>query len=83
MNLSDMEIPALKHNFKPGIYKHYKGKLYRLIAVGRHSETLEEMVLYQELYGDQAYWVRSARMWDEMVESGGYTVKRFEWVREN
>ena len=83
MNLSDMEIPALKYNFKPGIYKHYKGKLYRLIAVGRHSETLEEMVLYQTLYGDQAYWVRPAQMWDEMVEYGGCAVKRFEWVREN
>lgn len=68
----------MTYNFTPGIYKHYKGGLYELIAVGRHSETLEEFVLYQALYGDREYWVRPASMWEEEVDG----VKRFSWVRE-
>ena len=67
----------------PGVYRHYKGNLYRLIAVGKHSETLEDMVIYQALYGDGKYWVRPASMWDELVQGpDGKMVKRFTWIRK-
>ena len=67
---------------KPGVYRHFKGNLYRLITVARHSETLEEMVVYQALYGEGGFWVRPAAMWDEIVEKENYTGPRFTWVRE-
>ena len=64
---------------KKGIYRHYKGNEYELIDVALHSETLEEMVVYRALYGDQKLWVRPADMWEEEVEVDGKKVKRFEW----
>lgn len=67
---------------KPGVYRHFKGNLYRLITVARHSETLEEMVVYQALYGEGGYWVRPAAMWDEHVEKNGYSGPRFTFVEE-
>lgn len=68
---------------KKGIYKHYKGNKYELVAVARHSETLEDMVVYKALYGDGEYWVRPASMWNETVTlSGGTKVKRFEFTGE-
>ena len=42
----------------PGKYRHFKGGLYEVIGVARHSETLEEMVVYRALYGDGGLWVR-------------------------
>ena len=68
---------------KPGVYRHFKGNLYRLIAVARHSETLEEMVVYQALYGEGGWWVRPAAMWSEHVEKDGYAGPRFAWADEN
>ena len=67
---------------KPGVYRHFKGNLYRLITVARHSETLEEMLVYQALYGEGGFWVRPAAMWDEIVEKENYTGPRFTWVGE-
>ncbi len=67
---------------KPGVYRHFKGNLYRLITVARHSETLEEMVVYQALYGEGGYWIRPASMWSEHVEKEGYSGPRFVWVEE-
>ena len=65
---------------KKGTYRHYKGNLYELIDVVNHSETLEKMVLYRALYGEQELWVRPIKMWDEDVVVDGKTVKRFEYV---
>jgi hypothetical protein len=62
----------------PGIYKHYKGNLYKVIGIAKHSETLEDMVVYQALYGEYGLWVRPAAMFEEMVGK----VKRFEKVEE-
>jgi len=67
---------------KPGIYRHFKGNLYRLIAIARHSETLEEMVVYQALYEGRGMWVRPLAMWSEIVERGGEKVPRFTWIAE-
>ncbi len=64
-----------------GIYRHFKGGRYEVIAIARHSETLEEMVVYRALYGDGGVWVRPASMWEETVVHGGKEVKRF--TREN
>ncbi len=64
----------------PGRYRHFKGKEYEVIAVARHSETLEEMVVYRALYGDRDVWVRPLSMWNETVESDGGSVPRFEKI---
>lgn len=63
--------------FRPGTYRHFKGNEYRLIGVARHSETLEEMVVYQALYGDRGIWVRPAHMWNETITRGDYHGPRF------
>ena len=62
---------------KQGIYRHFKGNRYRLLYVAKHSETLEPMVVYQALYGEQGIWVRPASMWNEHVERDGYSGPRF------
>ena len=67
---------------KPGVYRHFKGNLYRLLFVARHSETLEPMVVYQALYGEGGYWARPASMWSERVVHEGREQARFTWVGE-
>ena len=67
---------------RPGLYRHFKGNLYRLLYVAKHSETLEEMVVYQALYGEQGIWVRPASMWNEHIERDGYSGPRFSPVEE-
>lgn len=61
----------------PGRYRHFKGGEYEVIAIARHSETEEAMVVYRALYGDCGVWVRPADMWNEIVERGGKTYRRF------
>lgn len=63
-----------------GIYKHYKGNFYRVLFVAKHSETLEELVVYQALYGERGYWVRPKEMFNEVIERNGQKVKRFEYI---
>lgn len=65
---------------KVGKYKHYKGHEYEVIGVARHSETLEDMVVYRALYGEQGLWVRPAKMFTEEIEIDGKKTKRFEYV---
>ena len=65
---------------KPGRYKHFKGKEYEVIGVARDSETMEEMVVYRALYGEQGLWVRPITMFTERVTRDGVTVARFEYV---
>lgn len=69
-------------DFRPGIYKHYKGNEYKLLCVATHSETMEEMVVYQALYGGMGVWVRPAAMWAEQIMIDGDQVPRFAFVRE-
>jgi len=69
-------------DLKPGVYRHFKGNLYRLIGIASHSETLEPMVVYQALYGDKALWVRPAAMWSETVNKDNYSGPRFTFVEE-
>ncbi len=69
---------------KLGKYKHYKGKSYEVIGVARHSETLEEMVVYKALYQSEGenLWVRPLTMFLETVEIDGKTMNRFEYQNE-
>lgn len=55
----------------PGMYRHYKGALYEVIGVARHSETEESVVAYRALYGDYGLWVRPLDMFTETVEVQG------------
>ena len=66
-----------------GIYRHYKGNEYEVIGFARHSETLEDMVIYKALYNDGGTWVRPLSMWENPIEVDGVTVKRFKYVGEN
>lgn len=63
-----------------GKYRHYKGGEYEVIGFARHSETLEDMVIYRALYGDGGTWVRPLDMWDNPIELDGKTMKRFEYT---
>lgn len=65
---------------KLGKYKHFKGKEYEVVGIAKHSETLEEMVVYKALYGDGGLWVRPACMWNETVNRDGKTFKRFTYM---
>ena len=64
---------------KLGKYKHYKGIDCEIIGVAKHSETLEEMVVYHELR-DGGLWVRPLTMFLEDVEVDGKKVPRFEYI---
>ena len=64
-----------------GIYQHFKGNYYKVIGIAKHSETLEEMVVYQALYGEYGLWVRPVSMFDETVEVNGEIKKRFMYIR--
>ncbi|AFV76843.1 Protein of unknown function (DUF1653) [Thermus oshimai JL-2] len=67
---------------RPGVYRHYKGGLYRVLFLARHSETEEEMVVYQALYGEKGYWVRPLALFLAPVWVEGRAVPRFQWVGE-
>ena len=67
---------------KTGRYRHFKGNEYEVLYIAKHSETLEPMVVYKALYGEGGIWVRPASMWNETVERGGKTYKRFEYIED-
>ena len=68
---------------KTGKYRHFKGNEYRVLGMARHSETLEEMVVYRALYGEGGLWVRPASMWNETVTRDGKTFPRFTLLEED
>jgi hypothetical protein len=74
----DMERP-IKNDY---YLDYFKGNMYEVIGTAKHSETLEEMVVYRALYGDGELWVRPAEMWNETVIRDGKTFKRFEYVEK-
>lgn len=65
---------------KLGRYRHFKGNEYEVVAIARHSETLEEMVVYRALYQDGGYWVRPVNMFLETVTVNGKEQNRFEYI---
>jgi hypothetical protein len=66
----------------PGRYRHYKGKFYEVIGVATHSETLEQLVVYQQDYGDRSLWVRPRAMFEQLVAVEGKQVPRFARIAE-
>ena len=68
---------------QPGRYRHFKGNEYEVIGTAKHSETLEEMVVYRALYGEFGLWVRPAKMWEETVERDGKTYQRFTYIGDS
>ena len=76
---------VVPEEWKAGIgrdFRHYKGKMYRLLGLAPHSETLEPMAVYQLLYGDFGLWVRPAKMFFMVVprlESAEHRLLSFPW----
>lgn len=73
---------------RPGIYRHYKNKLYKVISIARHSETLEEMVIYQALYdskkfGKNAIWIRPKKNFLENILVNNQKVPRFVFIKND
>lgn len=69
-----------------GRYRHYKGNEYSVLGVARHSETLEEVVVYRQEYGERGLWVRPKQMFLEAVKVDGHEMPRFRHLtseREN
>ena len=77
----------MNKEIKLGIYKHFKtGNLYRVIGVGKHSETLEDMVFYEALYNNEMskLWARPLKMFtEEVVDLNGIKKLRFTFINEN
>lgn len=65
---------------KTGLYRHYKGNDYRVIGEAKHSETGEELVVYQALYGEHDLWVRPKTMFLETITKEGKEIPRFSFV---
>jgi len=76
-------LPLNAHPIPLGVYRHYKGNQYEVIGFAKHSETLEDMVIYRALYGERGTWVRPLSMWENLIEVDGKTVKRFEYIGAN
>ena len=73
--MEEMNIPL-------GRYRHFKGKEYEVLYIAKHSETLEDMVVYKALYGEGGVWVRPLSMWNETVERDGKCFQRFTFIGE-
>ena len=76
-----MTLDQAKKQIPCGIYEHFKGNTYEVLAVALHSETQEPMVVYRALYGEYGLWVRPAAMWCETVDRGGYHGPRFRQIQ--
>lgn len=63
-----------------GKYEHYKGKQYEVVGIAKHSETMEELVVYRALYGEHDLWVRPLKMFSETVEIEGKKIPRFRFI---
>lgn len=70
----------VENRIKLGKYRHFKGKEYAVLYVAKHSETLEEYVVYRQLYGDEGIWIRPLSMFCEVIERDGKTYPRFEYL---
>ena len=69
-------------NIRLGRYRHFKGMEYELIGTAKHSETLDEYVIYRALYGEGETWIRPLSMFFEKVTKDGKVFDRFTYVGE-
>ena len=76
-------MEQLKHLPVRGKYRHFKGMGYEVVGIAHHTETMEDMVVYRALYGEGELWVRPVSMWEEEVERGGVTYRRFTLIEAN
>jgi hypothetical protein len=83
MSLDPLPHPSLeaKSITVGSIYEHYKGLRYKILGVARHSETLEELIVYQALYGESDIWARPLAMFLENVVINGQSQPRFKLVQ--
>ncbi len=65
-----------------GKYRHFKGNEYEVLYIAKHSETMEDMVVYKALYGEGGVWVRPLDMFCETITRDGKTFKRFEKIED-
>jgi hypothetical protein len=67
---------------KKGIYRHFKGHTYRVVGLAKHSETLEELIVYINVEDENDIWLRPEAMFLETVTRDGKTFPRFELIEE-
>lgn len=65
---------------KNAVYQHYKGNKYKVLNVATHTETMEQMVVYQDISAPEKIWVRPASMWNDTVNLPDKTVLRFSLI---
>jgi len=70
----------MNETVKLGRYRHFKGNEYEVLCIAKHSETLEDLVIYRALYKDGGVWARPVSMWCETVEKDGKAVERFSYL---
>ena len=63
-------------------YRHFKGNIYRVLHIAKHSDTLEDLVVYQAMYGERGIWVRPLAMFEEEIERDGKTCRRFSPITD-
>jgi len=73
---------------KPGLYRHYKGKIYQVLGTGRHSETMELMVIYQGQYvsdefGDKPIFVRPYDLFIQEIDLEGLKIPHFKYLDDS
>jgi len=73
---------ALSNTIEKGLYQHFKGQFYRVIEVAKHSETEEDLVVYQALYGERGIWARPLTMFTETVTYQGKIQARFAYCSD-
>lgn len=73
--------PLAKTIVRNSLYEHYKGLRYKVLSVARHSETFEELVVYQALYGEEGIWARPLAMFLENVTIDGKLQPRFKFIQ--
>lgn len=76
--------PTLDQVVIGGLYRHYKNQNYRVLGVARHSETLEELVVYECLYENKlgTLWVRPKELFLGSITTETYSGPRFRYVPE-
>ena len=75
-----MRFEEAVNTIPPGRYRHFKGGEYEFICIAKNSETMEDLVIYRELFGEHKVWARPASMFYQFVEVNGKLVPRFEKI---